>query len=252
MDDLDILEIDNDVQFGDAFDRCYALGREIEAARAKRQEMTNPASTSLKASVDPTPAVGSDKDDNVKCPTPPAAQAAPKTVKSKKQLHRPCRRRQSPAPKVATPWELSAIWEKPKPWERPPFKDLNNNILAEPPRRPSTGHTQQSFVGPPSETQDKSFNAFEPQLPPPPSLQSVLDAKPSSGQGMAVSQLPSLPEIFTIVPAFGEVYPVRNDIIDKHRKYKVWHPAGKVEMFFFRDRSIRHIRLRRDKLPKWM
>lgn len=81
-----------------------------------------------------------------------------------------------------------------------------------------------------------------------PTLASVLAAKPRSKETPSPS-MPTLPPTHKQVCAYGQTFSIPLVSITKCRRWKAWHPAGKVVFLFDKAGNVRRCSLLKDKTP---
>ena len=185
--------------------------------------------------------------------TPPNNNRPPKktTTQPPPSTSRPNRPNLVRPPKAETPIATPVLLPQlappsTSPWPAPaPFKDQASTSRAEitedsPGRRTWTDQASGKFTV-----------IFNPTLPPPPSLESVLLTRPSS-KGDWRRGLPKLDEPFKVVHAYGLTIPVPLYAIQKFRRWKWWHRSGKVILKFDRFGECRERILDFSKPPRFL
>lgn len=81
-----------------------------------------------------------------------------------------------------------------------------------------------------------------------PTLSSVLAARPRRARPPSPSHA-SLPPTLKPVSAYGETFAIPIKAIQVYKKWKAWHPAGKVVFLFDKHGNVRRTSLLRDKEP---
>ena len=235
MAEQDVLQIDNDISFDELFERCIANRAKLRETRTEKQhvsesEVENPRPV-FAIPVRPPP-------HKRIAPLGPATEnSANKQNPVPRRDNRTVESQQNAAGKTASP-SLASTSEPVKasvttstPVSFGSVPPAQGNVNREAP--PLFKKTWKDS------SRNKSTLIFSPNLPPPPSLNSVLAAKPSD-KGAWRQDVPNLQENVKEVEAYGLKLSVPLKTINgkrsKERTWKCWHPYGygKITLHFDR------------------